>query len=276
MKSFSLFPPSVGQFLLFCLIFSVSVACQSLATETQDQATGPSLKDKNVLFVYGGWKGHSPKECAELLVPWMESEGARVQVFDTLEVYTDSLLMDSMDLVVQIWTMGTITKPQLKGLLRTIKNGAGLAGWHGGLGDAFRQETEYQFMVGGQWVSHPGGVIDYEVNILPTDDPVTAGIQDFPMHTEQYYMHVDPNVKVLATTQFNADHAWWIDGCTMPVVWKKQYAKGRVFFISLGHFVKDLETSEVMTMLQRGFRWASESKYHSLEPWVEPKYGITK
>lgn len=239
-------------------------------------SAAPSLEGKNVLFVYGGWDGHDPEGCLALLQPWMESEGARVFPSDSLGVYADSALMDSMDLIVQIWTMGHIKKPQLQGLLRAVRNGTGFAGWHGGAADAFRQQPPYQFMVGGQWVSHPGGKIDqYEVNIVDHQDPVTYGVEDFSMKkTENYYMHVDPNVKVLAAATFTGEHAYWIDGATMPVVWKKYFGKGRIFYTAIGHFVKDLEVPEVFTMLKRGFRWAAESKYRPHEPWIQPVYGL--
>lgn len=247
------------------LIFSVNGRLQS-----QDKTS--VLKGKKVIFVWGGWKGHEPEKCRDIFVPWMRSEGAEVRVFDNLDCYTDSVLMAEADLVVQVWTMGKIEKEQEKGLLRAIKSGVGVAGWHGGLGDSFRNNTEYQFMVGGQWVAHPGGVIDYTVNICPKEDEVTRGLKDFKMHSEQYYMHVDPNVNVLATTQFTGEHADWIDGAVMPVVWKKYYGDGRVFYNSLGHVASDFDVYEALEMMKRGIRWASESKYAGKEEWMSPVY----
>ena len=148
-----------------------------------------------------------------------------------------------------------------------------IAGWHGGLADSYREEVEYQFMIGGQWVAHPGGIIDYEVNITDKKDPITKGIKTpFKMHSEQYYMHIDPNIKVLATTTFTDKNSNWIGGCTMPVVWKKTYGKGRVFFSSLGHVASDFEGPEMFEILKRGIRWASESKYAPAESWHTPVY----
>lgn len=232
----------------------------------------PDLKGKKVLYVYGGWKGHEPSESVDVFVPWMRSEGAEVTVSDTLDSYLDEKLMDSLDLIVQIWTMGTITGDQEKALLAAVKRGVGLAGWHGGTGDAFRNNTEFQFMVGGQWVAHPGNIIDYTVQVTDKKDPVTKGLSDFAMHSEQYYMHVDPNVKVLATTRFNDEHASWIGGSVMPVVWKKYYGEGRVFYSSLGHVMADFKVPEALEIMQRGIRWAAESKYGAKEKWVSPVY----
>ncbi|HEN20499.1 MAG TPA: ThuA domain-containing protein [Desulfobacteraceae bacterium] len=231
------------------------------------------LKEKKVLYVWGGWDGHEPEQSVNIFVPWMESEGAKVTVSDTLDIYLNESFMQSLDLVIQIWTMGEISNEQEKGLLNAIKSGVGLAGWHGGLGDSFRQNVEYQFMVGGQWVAHPGGVINYRVNITDHNDPVTKGLEDFDMHSEQYYMHVDPNVKVLAVTTFSGEHAPWIDGCTIPAVWKKQYGKGRVFYSSLGHTMADFKVPEALEIQKRGIRWASVSKYQDMEQWKMPVYG---
>jgi uncharacterized protein len=243
-----------------------------LASDNSKTGQDPSLSGKKVLYVYGGWDGHEPKQSVDKFVNWMRLEGAGVTVSDTLDSYLDAALMASLDLVLQIWTMGKISNEQEAGLLKTIENGTGLAGWHGGLGDAFRENVAYQFMVGGQWVAHPGGVIDYHVNIKDHKDPVTHGLSDFDMHSEQYYMHVDPNVKVLATTTFNADHAYWIGGCTVPVTWKKYYGKGRVFYTSVGHVMADFGVPEAFEMAKRGIRWAADSKYSPAEQWKVPVY----
>lgn len=231
------------------------------------------LNGKKVLFVWGGWEGHEPAKCRDIFVPWMQEAGAEVIVSDALDVYTDKDLMHSLDLIVQVWTMGKIEKEQEKGLLEAVRSHkVGLAGWHGGLCDSFRNNTEYQFMTGGQWVAHPGGVIDYTVNIVDHEDPVTAGMNDFAMHSEQYYMHVDPNVKVLATTRFNDEHAPWIDGSVIPITWKKYYGEGRVFYTSLGHVAADFDVPEALTMMQRGIVWASQSKYAPKEEWIQAVY----
>jgi type 1 glutamine amidotransferase len=228
---------------------------------------------KKLLFVSGGWEGHEPKKCLDLFLPWMEETGFDVRISDTLDAYLDMEYMKTVDIIVQIWTMGEISDKQEKALLNTVKSGVGMAGWHGGLCDAFRQNTKYQFMTGGQWVAHPGGVIDYTVNVADKNDPVTKDISDFKMNSEQYFMHIDPNNKVLATTTFSGEHADWIEGCTMPVVWKKMFGKGRIFYSSLGHQQKDfINSPEAFEIMKRGILWASESKYKNTENLVRTKY----
>ncbi len=214
---------------------------------------------KKALLVWGGWNGHEPKPCVERFVPFLQAQGFEVELADTLDVWLDAEKMAKLDLVVPCWTMGKISKEQADGLLKAVRHGTGLAGWHGGMGDAFREHTEYQFMVGGQWVSHPGGMVDYTVNIARHDDPIVKGLKDFQIKSEQYYMHTDPGNEVLATTVFSGAHDGidWIRGCVMPVVWKRRYGLGRVFYSSLGHVAKDFDVPEVRILMERGLLWAA-------------------
>ncbi len=208
-------------------------------------------------MVWGGWDGHEPKQCVDVFAPILAEKGFEVVISDSLDSYKDQDLMKSLSLVVPVWTMGSIEGEQEAGLLGAVKSGVGIAGWHGGMGDSFRNNTEYQFMVGGQWVAHPGGVIKYTVNITRPSDPIVEGHSDFGMESEQYYMHVDPGNEVLATTTFSGEHAAWIEGCVMPVVWKRKYGAGRVFYSSLGHVARDFDVPEAREIVVRGMMWAS-------------------
>ncbi len=212
---------------------------------------------RKALMVWGGWDGHEPKQCVDIFAPILEEKGFEVIISDTLDSYRDADLMGSLSLIVPVWTMGTIEGEQEAGLLNAVRSGVGIAGWHGGMGDSFRNNTEYQFMVGGQWVAHPGGIIPYTVNIVRPDDPIVQGLSDFAMNSEQYYMHVDPSNEVLATTTFSGEHAPWIEGCVMPVVWKRRYGEGRVFYSSLGHVAEDFDVPEAREIMVRGMLWAS-------------------
>lgn len=214
---------------------------------------------KKALMVWGGWSGHEPKKCVDIFAPFLRENGFEVEIFDTLDIYLDTDKMHSYDLINQVWTMGTITKEQEAGLLKAVESGVGYAGWHGGMADSFRNSVNYQFMVGGQWVAHPGNIIDYEVNIINHEDPITAGLSDFKMHSEQYYMHVDPSNEVLATTTFGGEHTPWIEGNVIPVVWKRMWGKGRVAYSSLGHVAADFDVPEARTITERCLLWAAHS-----------------
>ncbi|MDX2052576.1 MAG: ThuA domain-containing protein [Polyangiaceae bacterium] len=214
---------------------------------------------KKALFVYGGWNGHEPEICARLFGEILGNSGFEVRIESNLEVFQDEALMKSLSLVVPVWTMGTLPGESERGLLNAVRGGVGIAGWHGGMCDAFRNNVDYQFMTGGQWVAHPGNIVDYSVQIIGEDDPITRGISDFQMHSEQYYMHVDPANEVLATTVFSGEHgdADWIKNVTMPVVWKKRFGKGRVFYSALGHVRADFDVPEALELTRRGLLWAA-------------------
>ncbi len=208
-------------------------------------------------MVVGGWEGHEPKQTSEIFARVLREDGFEVEISDTLDVYLDAPRLQAAGLIVPIFTMSTITKEQEQGLLGAVASGVGVAGWHGGMADAFRNNPDYQFMVGGQWVAHPGNIIDYTVNITNHDDPITANLNDFQMHSEQYYLHVDPNNEVLATTTFSGEYAPWVAGTVMPVVWKRMWDKGKVFYCTLGHVAADFDVPEAKEIVRRGMRWAS-------------------
>ena len=211
-----------------------------------------------ILVTRGGWDGHEPFQTTDIFINWLKEQGYEVIVSDTLDAYNDLDNLKTFDLLIPMWTMGTIAGEQEKNLLEAIKNGLNVAGWHGGMCDAFRANTNYQFMTGGQWVSHPGGIIDYSVEITKPEDPIVKGIKPFMMKSEQYYMHVDPSNEVLATTTFKGDQEGmdWIKGTVMPVAWKRYYGKARIFYTSLGHVASDFSVPEALEIMKRGIKWA--------------------
>jgi len=208
------------------------------------------------LIVWGGWDGHEPEACAALIKAMLEEDGFAVRLENSTAAFADPSL-HNLSLIVPIMTMSKIEKAEAKNLAAAVESGVGIAGYHGGAGDAFRDSVDYQFMIGGQWVAHPGDVIDYHVDITRPDDPIMQGIDRFPYRSEQYYMHVDPSNEVLATTTFTGEHAAWIVGVVMPVVWKRKHGKGRVFYSSLGHQAKEFEVPEMRTIFRRGANWAA-------------------
>ena len=211
---------------------------------------------RSALIVYGGWEGHDPEECAAIYRRWLHEDGFSVRTATETSAFADPSIHE-LSLIVPIYTMSKIAKEEVENLTKAVEGGVGLAGHHGGMSDAFRDAVDYQFMVGGQWVAHPGNIIDYRVDIARPDDPIMQGIESFPYTSEQYYMHVDPSNEVLATTTFSGEHAYWIEGVTIPVVWKRKHGKGRVFYSSLGHVSKEFEVPEMRTILRRGLNWAA-------------------
>jgi uncharacterized protein len=214
------------------------------------------MTNKKALIVWGGWDGHTPERSAGIVREILEKHGFDVTVATSTAAFTDPDL-DKLSLIVPVITMSEIQKEELEGLTAAVKSGVGLAGFHGTMCDSFRKETEYQFMTGGQWVSHPGNIIDYRINITGHDDPIMEGISDFDYHSEQYYMHYDPSNEILATTTFSGEHLDFIKGVVMPVVWKKHYGAGRVFYSALGHTADEFAVPEMKTIFERGALWAA-------------------
>lgn len=214
------------------------------------------MTQKKALIVWGGWEGHTPEQSAEVMKETLESNGFEVTLEASTKAFADPDL-GRFDLIMPVITMSTIEKEELENLIKAVRAGAGLAGFHGTMCDSFRNEPDYQFMTGGQWVAHPGDIIDYSIQISPTGDPITEGLSDFDYHSEQYYMHVDPSIEVLATTTFDGSRFEEIDGVVMPVVWKRKFGKGRVFYSALGHIADEFKVPEMKTMMERGALWAA-------------------
>jgi uncharacterized protein len=209
----------------------------------------------DALLVWGGWDGHQPQAFAERCAAMLRDAGLAVEVSDSLDALAGGLR--DLRLVVPIWTMGAIGPEPLAALLEAVASGVGLAGFHGGMGDAFRDATDFQFMVGGQFVAHPDGIKDYDVTIADREHEITRGLADFRISSEQYYMHVDPSNHVLATTVFDPATAPWVAGTVMPVAWTRRHGEGRVFYSSLGHAPADLDVPEADELLRRGMLWAA-------------------
>jgi uncharacterized protein len=214
------------------------------------------MPGKSALIVWGGWEGHTPERSSAVVRGLLERNGFAVRVETSTSAYADPAIAE-LDLIVPMVTMSTIEKQEVENLCAAVRGGVGLGGFHGTMCDAFRNETEYQFMTGGQWVAHPGDIIDYRVNISKPGDPVMQGIGDFDYRSEQYYMHVDPANEVLATTTFSGEHCGWVKGVVMPVVWKKKYGKGRVFYSALGHTADEFAVPQMRAIVERGLLWAA-------------------
>ncbi|NPV79756.1 MAG: hypothetical protein HPY52_05705 [Firmicutes bacterium] len=215
---------------------------------------------KKVLIVRGGWEGHQPVEVSEVFRKILVDCGFDVEISETLDAFLDAEKLRSLKLIIPVWTMGKITGEQVKPVLEAVAGGVGIAGCHGGMCDAFRDNVDWQFMTGGQWVAHPGGAdVEYMVNIRRSSSPIVEGIEDFSVKSEQYYMQVDPAIEVLATTRFpTADGPHSSNGqVDVPVVWTKRWGKGRVFYCSLGHQADILEMEPVRTLMRRGLLWAA-------------------
>lgn len=216
------------------------------------------------LVVRGGWAGHQPVAATELFLPALRDAGVDVTISESLDVYADADRLRAFDLIVQCWSIGALTEQQCTGLVTAVRSGVGFAGWHGGVVATFDTSRAYLRMVGGQFLHHPQDFLDYDVHIEPgrAAHPIVAGIPDFTVHTEQYWMITDAWNDVLATTTVHPgpDDDEFTGPVPMPVVWTRTWGAGRVFVSTIGHRPADLMRPEVFTLTERGLRWASRQR----------------
>jgi type 1 glutamine amidotransferase len=219
---------------------------------------------RSALILCGGWDGHEPKLITERFKKFLESQDFDVAVAETTEILEDKERLMALDLFIPVWTMGKeLPKPYIEPLLEAIGSGVGLAGCHGGMCDAFRANVAWQFLTGANWVAHPGSDgTHYRVNIISSSNPLTEGIKDFDVVSEQYYLHVDPANEVLATTRFPT--VKWYHSANgevdVPQVWTRKWGHGRVYYNALGHHNDVFDIPEAWELMKRGLLWAAEGK----------------
>lgn len=228
---------------------------------------------KYALIVRGGWTGHQPVETTDSFIPFLAEHGYDVRVEDTTAVYADADYLAGVDVVVQTNTMNTIEHQELSGLIAAVRGGTGLAGWHGGIADSYRNSSDYLQLIGGQFATHPArapreelagdasdNFLRYTVDIVPekADHPIVAGISDFELTTEQYWVLSDDYNDVLATTTIAArDFDAWHRPVTSPAIWTRQWGEGRIFVSTPGHDLAVVDNPNVRTIIERGILWAS-------------------
>ena len=219
-----------------------------------------ALPTRRALVVRGGWEGHTPEAATDEFLGFLRASDFDVVVEDSLEAYADAELMGTMSLIVQSWTQGDILADEFRGLRDAIVGGAGFAGWHGGVLDAFRQTVEYSQMMGGMFAAHPHGMVPHRVEFTDAGraHPITKGLDDFDLTSEQYWVLSDSLSTVLATTDIvplTSDP--WPEPYRAPVAWTRPWGQGRIFVTPVGHGVDDLRQPVVRDLICRGMLWAA-------------------
>jgi type 1 glutamine amidotransferase len=211
---------------------------------------------KKALFLSGGWDGHKPDKIVQLFSDDLAARGFTCEIERSLDPLADGARLRTYDLIFLCWTMGQLSKEQTEGLTGAVRDGVAFAGVHGGAGDAFRGNLDFEWLVGGHFVGHPH-VGDYTVRIADPDNPITAGLpQTFPYQSEQYYMMMDPAVHVLADSLYLHDGR----SSSMPVAWTKTWGKGRVFYCSLGHDPEEFNRyPHARALTLNGILWSTRS-----------------
>lgn len=213
------------------------------------------MSTKKIMISWGGWDGHKPLDCSKTVAEDLEKYHVHVELCNNLEFLENLDLIKSYDLIILNHTMSTLSGPATKNLIQAVREGVGFGGWHGGGGDSFRGNVDFQNLIGGQFICHPGNMKKYTVEVV-SEDPIVAGLGNFDIVSEQYYMLVDPRNQVLAQTVFSADPEPDLLNVVMPTVWKKILGKGRIFYSAIGHSPEDLKIPQVRELTRRGLLWA--------------------
>jgi type 1 glutamine amidotransferase len=199
---------------------------------------------------------HTPERSANVVRDLLEAEGFAVTVTPDYDALGAEDIGDNA-LVVPVITDGVLAPELMARLVGAIQAGTGLAGFHMGLATSFRSSVPFRYAASCYWVSHPGNIITYRVDVTRGDHPLMAGIESFEHTSEQYYLNYDPAVEVLATTTFSGEFHPWRKDVVMPVVFTTMHGQGRVFYSSLGHTADELALPQVREILRRGLVWAA-------------------
>jgi uncharacterized protein len=213
----------------------------------------PEIQERHALVVRGGWSGHQPVKTTELFISFLIEHGFSVRVEASPQIYADA-------------------DYKFLGLRTAVEAGAGMAGWHGGIADSYRNTAQYLHMIGAQFAEHPGkhpdertgeqsdNYVPYTINIteLGRQHPITQGIDDFALVTEQYWVLHDDYLDVLATTT-QAVRPWdpWHRPVSSPAIWTRRWGKGRIFVSTPGHRVEVLQDPNMRMIIERGLLWAA-------------------
>lgn len=211
---------------------------------------------KKAIIVWGGWQGHEPEQCAHIVGDLLREDGFAVEITGDLGIFGSPLLAQA-DLLVPVITGEKLEKAHADALLDAVRGGLGLGGHHGALATSFKESWPFRYVSGVTWVAHPGNIIDFRVAVTRQDDPVMEDIPDFDYHSEQYYLHYDPTVEILATTTFTGAYDSAARNVVMPVVFKRHFGAGRVFYSALGHVAAEFDHPYMPLILRRGLAWAA-------------------
>ncbi len=163
----------------------------------------------------------------------------------------NSLLPDSIseyDVFLDYMHGGLLNAEQTKSVVDFVASGKALVGVHSAAVD--KRSPEFMSLLGGKYTGHRD-CMEAEVTIVDEDHPITKGIGDFSIIDEIYKLDYDPApLRVLIQGE--------VEGEIYPVCWVREYGKGRVAFLSLGHGKESFENSSFQELVIRCIRWSVE------------------
>lgn len=163
--------------------------------------------------------------------------------------------LSNYDAVV-LFTTGEEHGADIAALLDFVRQGRAVIGIHCAA-DSFTQNADYIAALGGKFRTHPAP-LDVAVEFVDPDHPVLTGLTPFTVHDELYlFADYDPkNVHLLAQTRsYGAENS-----DPIPVCWTRHEGKGRIFYLSLGHFPAAMESEGWQSLFQNGVLWSVSSE----------------
>ncbi len=157
---------------------------------------------------------------------------------------------------IVFYSVGATTSiDNINGLLNAVNgtnhnykgNPVGFVGIHGAT-TSFQDNEEYKKMIGASFISHPdfGPAYNFKIN---KNHIITKNIDDFQLQDELYLFNIHSEFNTLITCNY--------ENIERPVAWYKQYGKGRIFYIALGHGIEQINNSNFKELVINGIKWTS-------------------
>ncbi|MCX8082858.1 MAG: ThuA domain-containing protein, partial [bacterium] len=210
---------------------------------------------KKILYIYGGPEFHPTEWAGKKLKEILYRDGRfEMEMTSDLDSFI-SLPSSGYDAVV-VYTTGfkeDLTDEREKGLLQFIKNGGGFVGIHSAT-DSFRGSRKYIEMINGEFLSHPEHH-EFCVSVVDKQHYITVRMPDsFSVYDEMYHLqNYDPSKSTLLFKTI------W-QGKEIPVAYTRDYGKGKVVYISLGHTKDAWAHPEFQKILIRAIAYSTGEK----------------
>lgn len=248
------------------LALLVSVVCALPGTAFSQQKAPEGAK--KVLLLPGGQRNHHAYRRQAHLLQKLLEDTKRFEV----TLCEDAALLETSALARYDLVVATadrrdaefkLTEPQQRGLLTFVQNGKGLYSLHGFCCADKTWVPEMRQMLGGV-LAHFGTpdtkvkMGSFLLKIADSAHPIAAGVSDF-MHDDElyYYLQTTDPLKSVAVALY--------EGKEWPVIWTRNFGKGRVCVNSFGHLglnsgAKDpLEDAPFQRLVLQGIAWVADT-----------------
>jgi uncharacterized protein len=182
----------------------------------------------------------------EIMRNFLEKAGFEIKITEDRDQLLQNI--NDYDVFLDYTHGGKLTDEQTESVIKFVEGGKALVGVHSAAVD--KGSPKYDKLLGGKYYSHSEEA-ESEVHIVDTIHPITAGMKDFNIVDEIYALAYEPN-----TFQVLIDGK--VNGVVYPICWIKEYGKGKVTFLSLGHGEQAFNNDNFQELVIRMIKWATE------------------